>query len=153
MVKNGECFDALEVFQTFRKAYELSGKEEYHKNRLMWLYNSKKLQDGVIYWAKIFLPVFENVYEDNIGFWGEIIFDILIIQKEFDEAEKFLDRWEQNELGTTPSKEIIFNVQLNFIESNKQRIRYLRKGYHFWDFRIYEKTNVEIAVPGGYQVE
>lgn len=133
MVKNGECFDALEVFQTFRKAYELSGKEEYRKNRLMWLYNSRKLQDGVIYWSKIFLPVFENRYEDNIGFWGEIIFDILISQKKFDEAERFLDKWEQNEMSTTPSKEIIFNAQLYFIESNKQRIHYLRKGYRFWD--------------------
>lgn len=132
MVKNTECIEALEVFQTLKKAYELSG-EKYHKNRMMWCYNNKKEKDGVIYWEKIFLPVFENEYNDNIGFWGEIIFDILITKKEFDEAGKFLDIWEQNELRTTPPEDIIFNLELSFIESNKQRLIFLRKGYHFWD--------------------
>lgn len=133
MVKNGEYFNPIEVFQSFRKAYEHYEKEAFRKNRLMWLYNSRKMQDGIIYWEKIFLPVFENVYKDNIGFWGEIVFDILITRNDYDMAERFLDKWEQNELGTTPSENSIFNSYLNFIESNRQRLVFLRKGFHFSD--------------------
>ena len=132
MVKCGEPFDSFEVFQNFRKAYELNG-DEYHKSRMMWFYNNKKAKDGIIYWAKIFLPILENKYTDNIGFWGEIIFDILITQKAFYKAEKFLNIWEQNVLNTTPSEDIIFNLELSFIESNKQRLPFLRKGYYFYE--------------------
>ena len=132
IVKCGEPFDPFEVFQNFRKAYESNG-DEYHKSRMMWFYNNKKAKDGIIYWEKIFLPISENKYTDNIGFWGEIVFDILITQKEFDKAEKFLNIWEQNELNTTPSEDIIFNLELSFIESNKQRLVFLRKGYYFYE--------------------
>lgn len=130
MVKCGESFDPIEVFQNFRKTYEPNGKE-YHKSRMMWFYNNKKAKDGVIYWEKIFLPILVNKYNDNIGFWGEIVFDILVNKKEFDKAQKFLDIWEQNELSTTPPEDVIFNLELSFIESNKQRLIFLRKGYFF----------------------
>lgn len=132
MIKSGEKFDEQDVLQTFKEAYRQS-KEEYRKNRLMWFYNLKKNEDGVIYWEKIFLPVFEGRYEDNIGFFGEIVFDILITKNELDEAEKFLIEWEKNELDTTPEEEIVFNPEMSFIESNKQRLPLLRKGYHFFD--------------------
>lgn len=139
MVKCGEPFDSFEVFQNFRKAYELNG-DEYHKSRMMWFCNNKKQNDGIIYWAKIFLPILENKYTDNIGFWGEIIFDILITQKAFYKAEKFLNIWEQNVLNTTPSEDIIFNLELSFIESNKQRLPFLRKGYYFYE--AYYQSNM-----------
>lgn len=132
MVKSGEYFEPFDVFQTFKKAYE-STEEEYHKSRMRGFYNAKKEKDGVIYWKEIFLPVLINQYNDNIGFWGEIVFDILITEKRFDEAKKFLDVWEQNELRTTPSEDVIFNLELSFIESNKQRIPFLCKGYHFYE--------------------
>lgn len=132
MVKSGESFDPFEVFQTFIKAYE-PDRKEYLKNRMMWFYENQKQYDGVIYWEKIFLPILENQYNKHIGFWGEIVFDILITQKEFDKAQEFLDIWEQNEISTPTLEDIIFNPELSFIESNKQRLNYLRKGYYFYD--------------------
>lgn len=137
MVKNNEDFDALEIFRTYRKTYELC-EDDYCKNRMRWLYQNRKMNDGVCYWGKIFLPVFEGVYDSNFGFWGEYVFDILINQKEYDRAERFLAKWEKNELSTTPSEDIMFNTELCFIESNKQRLPFLRVGHQFPD--SYEKV-------------
>lgn len=128
---NGEEIIASDVYDNFRRAYEMNEYKRYYEARMIGFYKVNKTEKGIVCWQNIFSLLIENTYEKNIGFWGRIVFDILISQKKFEQAERFLDNWELNEIATTLSENIFFNEQLSFIESCKQRMKYLQKGYSF----------------------
>lgn len=174
MIKNKEAFESKIIYQDFRRLCILS--KAHHQRWIVWFYSNKKAQDGIDYWEKILFHALESsptedteilweilcdllvekkeydvietyIYQsESIGLWGKKLFDMLIKIGEFDRAETLLNNWEKCEINTTEPDELIFNDKLNFIESNRQRLPFMREGIVFWSAYEsvvgYDKLNI-----------
>ena len=123
--ENIEQLEYLKVLSQYENALrECDSIHAYDLHHIMRFCKEHCLEEKYLFWSNAFVKFFDD-NEEKYGHWGSDVFSILVKQKRFDDAEKFLHKWEEQEHLLEDVGE---HSQLFVINSYKNELPFLRNG-------------------------